>query len=666
MPPAQSFTFNFTPSSTNFLNLDSYNCETYSDESDFNETDSDETHYDETNSDEIDSDETDFDKIDSDESDYDETNSDETDCDETGSDETDSDNAHFDEADSELLQALRSQVTSMHSQPSPVELGRFSGYNAVGWVLQAELYFDFYAISNAHKLHYVSSYFDGDALEWFHWMSRNNQLVDWKYFKEQVVLRFQNSTVTTPMGILVDTFQAHFDYARYASMVPPVTQVFSFADLNIIPTYCKFESTSKVGKSNAEQVFDEMPLAENSPFSSDNEVVMSLERFAATTEAHLLNECSQQSNHKVFVDEQFDVTTFSSEGHSDLEDEVSEEVCHIQAQFEGSMSVVQQSSCEQPRNRSYQQLFDNLSQTCDCSKEFAENPKGNAIGMRCQFDLVRSTTWNPIIASYFIPSMFEGVTLRLDSSLQWCLSFNAFHAIPAMTFGENQYAAIAYESLVFTLEFEEAFNLTFSTLRGYDLSTLAYHCIPKSKAMTRISHTSDAHTNTFTKIFVVVYSRIHVEIDRNFAMCVSHKTPEFFKLNRNGQISLLDTLDNHVESHNTLTYLAKNVSHYMHSNGSNICDILIDLNLENSGDTTMNHMCSFLNGLKFPDHLMVQVRGSDLVSMIMLILMQKWSMNSRPTVMLSVAASARISRHLSNTSSELPKHSNKITSLPIP
>ncbi|KAL3379879.1 hypothetical protein AABB24_000506 [Solanum stoloniferum] len=341
--------------------------------------------------------------------------------------------------------------------------------------------------------------------------------------------------------------------------------------------------------------------------------------------------------------------------------------------------------------------------------------------MRCQFDLVSSTTWNPIIASYFIPSMFEGVTLRLDSSLQLCLSFNAFHAIPAIAFGENQYTAIAYESLVFTLEFEEAFNLSFSILRGYDLSTLAYHCIPKSKAMTLISHTSDAHANTFTKIFVVAYSRIHVEINRNFAMCVSHKTPEFFKLNRNGQISLLETLHNHVcenvviacyvslwhhqsiltclqvESDNTLAYLAKNVSHYMHSNGSNISDILIDLNLENSGDTTINHKCSILNGLKFPDHLMFQVRGSDLVrvesakriskydrlssllcfkiwlrlgvticSMIMLILMQKWSMNSGPTVMLSVAASTRISRHLSNTSRELPKHSNKITSLPIP
>ncbi|KAK6777678.1 hypothetical protein RDI58_024396 [Solanum bulbocastanum] len=103
--------------------------------------------------------------------------------------------------------------------------------------------------------------------------------------------------------------------------------------------------------------------------------------------------------------------------------------------------------------------------------------------------------------------------------------------------------------------------------------------------------------------------------------CVSNKRLEFFKLNPNGQVPLLDTLDNHVceniaivccitlwhhqsiltylqvESHNTLTYLAKNVSHYMHRNGSNVYDILIDLNLENFGDTTLYHMCSTLDAL---------------------------------------------------------------------
>ncbi|KAH0679860.1 hypothetical protein KY284_020945 [Solanum tuberosum] len=73
-----------------------------------------------------------------------------------------------------------------------------------------------------------------------------------------------------------------------------------------------------------------------------------------------------------------------------------------------------------------------------------------------------------------------------------------------MKFGVNQVAAIADKSLLFTLEFEEAFNLTFSIFRAYDHSTLAYHCIHKSKAMALISHTSsDAHDNAFTELFVV-------------------------------------------------------------------------------------------------------------------------------------------------------------------
>ncbi|KAH0679859.1 hypothetical protein KY284_020944 [Solanum tuberosum] len=311
-------------------------------------------------------------------------------------------------------------------------------------------------------------------------------------------------------------------------MVTPMTQVVSFADLNILPTYYAIKSTSKVGNSNAEQVFDEMPLAEDSPFSSANGVVMSMEGYATTTEAH------------------------SSEGHSDLEDEILEEVCNVQAKFEGSVSAVQKTmvandqefvledftpilgnihlnvhvstdgrlskyasnsinhcSClftnfnsfslpyvigqrnkfepsgqklpldqvlhtccchkktcsylhfeleplldilpfgsvvdawvdtgqlcdslsyvaETPHkfstilerypyvwNRFSQQLFDSMSQTCHYYKVFAENPQGEAIGMHCQFDLMRLTTGNSIIASYFIPSMFKGVTLTLDSS----------------------------------------------------------------------------------------------------------------------------------------------------------------------------------------------------------------------------------------------------------
>ncbi|WMV06966.1 hypothetical protein MTR67_000351 [Solanum verrucosum] len=86
--------------------------------------------------------------------------------------------------------------------------------------------------------------------------------------------------------------------------------------------------------------------------------------------------------------------------------------------------------------------------------------------------------------------------------------------MPTMKFGENQVVAIADKSLVFTLEFDEAFNLIFSIFIAYDRSALAYHWY------------------TLSSIGIL--------------QCVSNKRPEFFKLNPNGQVPLLDTLDNHV------------------------------------------------------------------------------------------------------------------------
>ena len=52
---------------------------------------------------------------------------------------------------------------------------------------------------------------------------------------------------------------------------------FLFANLSNTHTYCTFDSTSKVGNSDAEQVFDEITQAEDSPFNSDDEVLVSTE-----------------------------------------------------------------------------------------------------------------------------------------------------------------------------------------------------------------------------------------------------------------------------------------------------------------------------------------------------------------------------------------------------
>ncbi|KAH0650548.1 hypothetical protein KY284_030460 [Solanum tuberosum] len=67
-----------------------------------------------------------------------------------------------------------------------VELGRFRGDNSEAWKFQAERYFDFYRIEEDQKLTMASFYLDNEALEWYRWLFRNKQQVDWPHFAEKV------------------------------------------------------------------------------------------------------------------------------------------------------------------------------------------------------------------------------------------------------------------------------------------------------------------------------------------------------------------------------------------------------------------------------------------------------------------------------------------------
>ncbi|OIT35344.1 hypothetical protein A4A49_58954 [Nicotiana attenuata] len=69
-------------------------------------------------------------------------------------------------------------VPSMRHKPASVEMPRFSGANTEGWVFDAERYFDFYHISEDHRLSLASFYLDGEAREWYRWLFRNKQLSD--------------------------------------------------------------------------------------------------------------------------------------------------------------------------------------------------------------------------------------------------------------------------------------------------------------------------------------------------------------------------------------------------------------------------------------------------------------------------------------------------------
>ncbi|KAG5573141.1 hypothetical protein H5410_062907 [Solanum commersonii] len=53
----------------------------------------------------------------------------------------------------------------LRHKSASVELGRFHGVNPESWVFQAEHYFEFYGITEDHKLTLASFYLEGDALE---------------------------------------------------------------------------------------------------------------------------------------------------------------------------------------------------------------------------------------------------------------------------------------------------------------------------------------------------------------------------------------------------------------------------------------------------------------------------------------------------------------------
>ncbi|WMV09979.1 hypothetical protein MTR67_003364 [Solanum verrucosum] len=93
-------------------------------------------------------------------------------------------------------------TTIPRHKPASVELGRFRGDNLEAWIFQAERYFDFYRIEEDQRLTMASFFLDGEALEWYRWLFRNNQLVDWPHFAEKVRIGFKQTGLESAGGRL--------------------------------------------------------------------------------------------------------------------------------------------------------------------------------------------------------------------------------------------------------------------------------------------------------------------------------------------------------------------------------------------------------------------------------------------------------------------------------
>ncbi|OIT20470.1 hypothetical protein A4A49_39630 [Nicotiana attenuata] len=98
------------------------------------------------------------------------------------------------ELHSVLLEVMgKKAMTSFQPRNTAMDakLWWFRGENPESWIFQAERYFSFYKIKDDQKLTRASFYIEGEALEWYGWLVRNNQLIDWPHFADKVRIRFK-------------------------------------------------------------------------------------------------------------------------------------------------------------------------------------------------------------------------------------------------------------------------------------------------------------------------------------------------------------------------------------------------------------------------------------------------------------------------------------------
>nr|XP_009775377.1 PREDICTED: uncharacterized protein LOC104225304 [Nicotiana sylvestris] len=145
-------------------------------------------------------------------------------------------------------------LSSIRTPMATVILDKFSNGNPETWVYRVERYFKFLGFSEEDWLPLPYFYLEGEALAWFDWLHRNKQFYDWNHFKEKLFLCFRKWTFADSNRSVADSSLAYHHYVSYATLCSSKAQVSPFRS-----NFYGLESTLKVGNSEAQHVFDEIP-----------------------------------------------------------------------------------------------------------------------------------------------------------------------------------------------------------------------------------------------------------------------------------------------------------------------------------------------------------------------------------------------------------------------
>ncbi|KAH0666422.1 hypothetical protein KY285_027628 [Solanum tuberosum] len=145
-----------------------------------------------------------------------------------------------------------------------VKLGQFRGENPDAWIVQAEHYFNCYKIEEDQKLNVASFYFDGEALEWYGWLFRNNQLAGWDHFVDKLMIRFRSRTRDTHRGFLSIPTKTNRTVEYYQEAIP------SWGNITNSSSPQSYQYDIFIGNYEVGHVFDKMPEKCNDVDFSDS------------------------------------------------------------------------------------------------------------------------------------------------------------------------------------------------------------------------------------------------------------------------------------------------------------------------------------------------------------------------------------------------------------
>ncbi|PNX98954.1 retrotransposon-related protein, partial [Trifolium pratense] len=88
-----------------------------------------------------------------------------------------------------------------------LDVPKFDGSDAMGWIFKISQFFDYHQTPEEERLTVASFYMEGQALSWFQWMHRNNQLNTWFGFLQALETRFAPSFYDEPSSALFKLVQ---------------------------------------------------------------------------------------------------------------------------------------------------------------------------------------------------------------------------------------------------------------------------------------------------------------------------------------------------------------------------------------------------------------------------------------------------------------------------